>query len=144
MRYKLLFLVLVLFSCEKQTRPDKPDDLLSKQEMSNILYDMIIINSAKGSSMKTLQENGVDPDRYVLEKYNIDSTRFVNSNTYYAYDFEDYREILISIEERIKKEQEEYQDLLEEEKIASKKRIDSLKKKKPKDKKTKRSKDSIL
>lgn len=137
---KLVLVLCIVFSCNKKQRPDPPEDLLTKVEMSNILYEMFIINSAKGSSMKVLQENGVDPDKYVLERFDIDSTRFVNSNNYYAYSYDDYREIMTLIEERISEEKEYYEGILEEEQAAAKRRADSLRKVKPKKAKPKKPK----
>lgn len=137
---KLVLVLCIVFSCNKKQRPDPPEDLLTKVEMSNILYEMFIINSAKGSSMKVLQENGVDPDKYVLERFDIDSTRFVNSNNYYAYSYDDYREIMTLIEERISEEKEYYEEILEEEQAAAKLRADSLRKVKPKKAKPKKPK----
>ncbi|WP_115461029.1 DUF4296 domain-containing protein [Winogradskyella aurantiaca] len=137
---RLVLVLCIVFSCNKKQRPDPPEDLLTKVEMSNILYEMFIINSAKGSSMKVLQENGVDPDKYVLERFDIDSTRFVNSNNYYAYSYDDYREIMTLIEERISEEKEYYEEVLEEEQAAAKRRADSLRKVKPKKAKPKKPK----
>ena len=137
---RLVLVLCIVFSCNKKQRPDPPEDLLTKVEMSNILYEMFIINSAKGSSMKVLQENGVDPDKYVLERFDIDSTRFVNSNNYYAYSYDDYREIMTLIEERISEEKEYYEEVLEEEQAAAKRRADSLRKVKPKKAKSKKPK----
>lgn len=137
---KVLLLLCMVFSCNKKQRPDPPENLLTKVEMSNILYEMFIINSAKGSSMKILQENGVDPDTFVLERFDIDSTRFVNSNNYYAYSYDDYREIMTLIEERINKEKEQYEKILEEEQVVAKRRADSLRELKQKKVKPKKPK----
>ena len=137
---KVLLLLCLVFSCNKKQRPDPPENLLTKVEMSNILYEMFIINSAKGSSMKILQENGVDPDIFVLERFDIDSTRFVNSNNYYAYSYDDYREIMTLIEERINKEKEQYEQILEEEQVVAKRRADSLRELKQKKVKPKKPK----
>lgn len=133
MKQLSLLLAIVLFwSCAKTSRPEPPVNLLSKDLMADVLYEMFIINSAKGSSMKILQQNGIDPDTYVLRKYEIDSASFVDSNNYYAYDFDAYRDIMNAIQERVEREKETYEAQLEQEQEAAKKRADSIKKLMPK------------
>lgn len=92
---------------------------------------MVLINSAKGSSTKILQENGIDPDAYVLKKHGIDSTRFVKSNNYFAYSHKDYQEIMTLIEKRIDKEKAFYEKELEKENAEAERRKDSLKQTRP-------------
>jgi hypothetical protein len=121
-------------ACGRDKRPEPPADLLTKEQMADILYDMFLINSAKGSSLKILQENGVDPDVYVLEKHGIDSARFVRSNDYFAYSHQDYSEIMTIIQERVNREKEYYEQELEKEDNEAQRIKDSLKKARPKKK----------
>ena len=121
-------------TCERNKRPEAPADLLTKQQMADILYDMFVLNAAKGSSLKILQENGVDPDTYVLEKHQIDSARFVRSNDYFAYSHQDYSEIMDMIQERVEKEKEYFELKLEEENDEAQRIKDSLKNARPKKK----------
>ena len=36
------------------------------------MYDAFILNSAKGVNKRVLEKNGVFPEEYIFEKYNID------------------------------------------------------------------------
>jgi hypothetical protein len=125
---------LLCVACGRNKRPEPPADLLTKEQMANILYDMFVLNSAKGSSLKILQENGIDPDVYVLEKHGIDSARFVRSNDYFAYSHQDYSEIMTIIQERVETEKEYYEQELEKENNEAERIKDSLKKAQPKKK----------
>lgn len=48
----LALIGVVLFSCNKERRPDKPKNLISEAQFSDILFDMFVINSAKGVNKK--------------------------------------------------------------------------------------------
>ena len=57
------------------------------------MFDVLLLNSAKGLQKKTLELHGVYPEDYVYTKYSIDSLQFALSNNYYAYDVESYKKI---------------------------------------------------
>jgi hypothetical protein len=128
---KKLCLVLVLslcIACVGTDKPEKPKDLIAEDKMENILHDLFIINGAKGVNRKLLENNGFQPETYVLNKYNIDSTQFSNSNTYYAFDTENYKSIIDNVKARLEKEKEAYEAQVLEESMATKRRRDSIKK----------------
>ena len=87
MKYRLAILCIGfdVLAVIQDLRPEKPENLISKDKMAEILYDMFIINSAKGVNRKILRNNGIDPEAYILSKYEIDSIHFAQSNAYYAY-----------------------------------------------------------
>lgn len=121
-------LILVVFlGCNKSIeRPEKPDNLISEAKMADIMYDAFLLNSAKGVNKKILEEHGVLPEKYVFDKYNIDSTQFANSNNYYAYDTKTYESILNMIKEKIETNKKEFEALDKVEEAARKKKTDSL------------------
>ncbi len=124
---KLLYLVIcIFFSCNNIEKPKKPDGLISKEIMADIMYDVFLLNSAKGVNKKLLELNGVLPEKYVFEKYNIDSTQFANSNNYYAYDTKTYESILNRIKEKIDSKKKEYEALDKVEEAARSKKTDSI------------------
>ncbi|MDO1501797.1 DUF4296 domain-containing protein [Winogradskyella maritima] len=125
--FTLLFLGLTM-SCEKSVKPPKPDNLISKDKMHNVLYDMFIINSAKGINRKLLENEVVNPEKYILEKHSIDSTQFAQSNAYYAHDIEAYQEIIAAVRQRLVKEKEAAEKAETDIKEAAKRKRDSLKK----------------
>ena len=127
-RILVIFLVgLLVVSCEKSAKIKKPDNLISKDKMEDILYDLYIINASKAVNRKLLEEEGVRPEEYILTKYNIDSTQFSTSNTYYAHNTAIYQEIVDKVKARLEKEKETFEEIRKEEEESSKVRRDSIK-----------------
>jgi hypothetical protein len=96
-------------ACNGNVRPKKPDNLISKDKMSEVLYDLYVINAAKGVNRKLLETKGFIPETYVLTKHNIDSLQFAESNVYYAFDTETYQDILEQVKLRLQKEKAKYE-----------------------------------
>ena len=91
---KLICIFLVLLSCSFNIEKEEvPDNLISEEEMINILYDMSLISVSKGINKRILENNGMKPKKYILKKYDIDSLQFVTSNEYYSKDLERYLSI---------------------------------------------------
>ncbi|WP_419212821.1 DUF4296 domain-containing protein [Maribacter sp. X9] len=82
-RIILGLVMLLLFSCVEKL-VEKPDNLIPQDKMVLILKEMAIVNAAKGTDLGKLRNNGIDPTSFVFEKYEIDSTQFVDSDRYYA------------------------------------------------------------
>ncbi len=89
-------------SCQK-TGVEKPDNLIDKDKMTDILYDMSLLEAIKtqnlngGISTKTANE-------YIYKKYKIDSVQFAKSNKYYASDIVEYKKMFEKIKERLNNE----------------------------------------
>ena len=125
MKHFFYILVLISFvSCNNLDRPKKPKNLIAKDEMSEIMYDLYILNAAKGVNRKLLELNGIMPVDYIYKKYGIDSLQFAESNTYYAYDLEVYTGIMEKMTAQLEKDKELYQKLNDEDQ----KILDSLQK----------------
>jgi len=105
-KFFVILCVLVGVGCNSNRieKPKKPKNLIKKQDMVNILYDMSILSASKGVNKKLLEENGILPEDFVYKKYGIDSTQFVLSNQYYAYNIDTYEDIYNSVKERLVKE----------------------------------------
>ncbi|PIF01091.1 MAG: hypothetical protein CR994_03365 [Maribacter sp.] len=78
-----LVFILSLCSCGEKLLKE-PDDLIAKDKMVDILSDLTLLNAAKNTNPSILREHGIDPTRFIFEKYRIDSLRFVTSDMYYA------------------------------------------------------------
>ena len=122
----LVVLCLLVVSCNKLDKPKKPDNLISKDKMAEVLYDLYIINAAKGVNKKLLETNGVIPETYILTKHNIDSLQFVDSNLYYTFHTDTYSAIIDKIQTRLEMEQAEFEALKKTEERAEKRKRDSL------------------
>lgn len=104
---QLLFLFISLFvvSCSKNPTP-KPDKLLDEEVMVNIIFDISILQAADGSFTYKLAEADIEMDKYIFEKYKIDSTTYSQNQRYYASDPKKYKKIYRKVVERIEQEQE--------------------------------------
>ena len=124
---KIICLLLLITGCEnnKINKPEKPENLISKKVMVDVLYDMALISSAKGSDRRVLEKKGIFPQDYIFTKYNIDSLQFVESNNYYSHDIDLYEELYSELRSKLEKDKEEFNEILEEEK-AEKAKKDSL------------------
>lgn len=147
----LFALVTLLISCNKDL-VEKPDNLIDKKVMGDILYDMAILEAVKYQGPDTLYAYGINPKTYVYKKYKIDSLQFVKSNAYYAADYREYKNMYDALNMRLKKEKTAFDLIIKKEakkvatleKAKAKKVQDSIKKvKKDKELKIKKEKDSI-
>lgn len=151
---KIIFLFTVavlLLSCNKDL-VDKPDNLIDKKKMEDILYDMSLLEALKYQNSNILYENGINPKTYVFEKYKIDSLQFARSNAYYAANYREYKNMFDTLNTRLLKEKiavdlivkKELKKVVALKKAKEKKVQDSIKKaKKSKELKIKKDKDSL-
>lgn len=129
MKYLAIIIIFgsILLGCEEEKRPDKPDDLIPREEMVSLLYDIQILNSAKSVNKKLLENRGVNPQEYIFKKYDIDSARFARSNEYYSYEPETYEKILDEVQNRLDSLENYYNDLYKQQEEQDAKKRDSLK-----------------
>ncbi|MEM6686101.1 MAG: DUF4296 domain-containing protein [Bacteroidota bacterium] len=124
MKKNLLYILLILFivvSCKEEAIP-RPNNLLSKERMAGILYDITMINSIKGVNKFKLEESYMRLDTYLYEKHKTDSIQFQISNNYYAANPTVYSEIYEMVQARLTKERK----VIGEELEAEQKRRDSI------------------
>lgn len=99
--FYITLLGLFLINCTSNTIIKKPDNLVPKDEMVNILTDMFLASG--GENIKNLQlQRKVNYFPLVYEKYQIDSTRFKESNFYYVSRIDDYQEIIDKVDKKLK------------------------------------------
>lgn len=107
MRTTVLFLcfLAIAFSCnEKVVEP--PENLIAKEKMINILYDLAIINAGKATDPQVLEGLELEPMQFIYDKYGIDSVQFVTSDLYYASLPLEYEKIYKALEARLELEKE--------------------------------------
>ena len=122
-----IFALLIFLGCNTVIeKPKKPDNLISEAKMVDIMYDIFLLNSAKGINKKLLENNGIDPEQYVFDKYGIDSIQFANSNNYYSYNTKTYESILERIKEKLSAKKKEYEAIEKVEEEERAQRADSL------------------
>tara|TARA_B000000475_G_C15881619_1_gene400706 strand:- start:147 stop:602 length:456 start_codon:yes stop_codon:yes gene_type:complete len=112
---KKLFLVFfVLTSCGFISYDNEiPKDLISEKEMIDIIYDMSLISVSKGINKRILENNGMKPKKYILNKYGIDSLQFVLSNEYYSKDLEKYLSIYENVLQKLEINRQSIVDSIE-------------------------------
>lgn len=100
---KVLYAIVIIFfliGCqENKVNYKKPADLIPKEEMINLIYDMHLAVAA--SNMKDVSLEKRNYMSLVYEKYDVDSTRFANSNLYYTSRIQEYEEMFEEVERRL-------------------------------------------
>lgn len=122
----IIIIILVSSCSEKVIEP--PENLIPKNKMIDILYDLAIINAAKSTNVKVLEEHGLDPMNYIYEKYAIDSLQFVRSDNYYASLPLEYEAIYTTLESRLKETREKAVESRKHSEEEQKKQREQLKK----------------
>jgi len=115
---KIFFLVvstLFFIACEN-LEVKKPSNLISEDQMVEILYDLVLINSAKGVNKQLLQKNINNPETYIYKKHNIDSLQFAESNAYYTFKNEVYKSIYEKLELKLTTQKTAHEALVKEQK----------------------------
>ena len=96
----LLFtaLFLVLVSCKENGVP-KPKNLIDRNQMVDIIYDLAILESARSQSM--VANSFPKSNDFIKEKYKIDSLTFAQNTKYYASDVKEYKKMYEEVKQRI-------------------------------------------
>ena len=139
MKKIILFLavIAILVSCEKQL-VKKPNHLIGRDKMVNIIYDLSIVQAIQIQNPSSLIMNNITPNKYIFNKYKIDSLQFAQSNIYYASDFKEYKKMSDEISSRLKKNKSLLESL-----VKDKKKKEVLLEKAKQKQKIKREADSI-
>ena len=96
-------MIFVLGCNNSITQKPIPIDLISQEKMVDIIYDMTLINVAKGVNKSILENNGIIPEQYLFNKHSIDSTLFARSNEYYSNDLKTYQMIYDNVKIKLEK-----------------------------------------
>lgn len=95
------FLTIILFwACNDKVTYEKPENLIGKKEMTNLLYDMHVAIGTSNIKNVHLEKNR-NYMSLVFDKYGIDSARFSDSNLYYTSNIIEYEEIYEEVERRL-------------------------------------------
>ncbi len=107
----LTFLLgFLLLNCDSKVI-EKPDNLISEDQMLDILYDLYLIGAIKSNNNQYLVDHDITPSKYIYKKYNIDSLQFAKSDQYYASDLEDYEKLYQRLTKKIEQEKAEMDSL---------------------------------
>lgn len=108
---KIIYMVFifVIISCESKVKYDKPENLIPKDQMIDLLYDMHLADGTSGVKNKDL-ENNRNYMALVYKKHNIDSIQFAASNKYYIANINEYKDIFEEVEKRLLVLRNQYQN----------------------------------
>jgi Domain of unknown function (DUF4296) len=95
--------LFVLVSCNNSPIA-KPDNLIEEKVMTDILYDLAILDAIKSQNPYDTVKKNIKPKAFIYKKYNIDSLQFVKSNQYYISQIEEYKKMYETISERLQSE----------------------------------------
>ena len=93
---------LLIISCTKSS-VEKPNNLIAKDKMIDILYDISILEAIKVQNLKG-GINRKKANEFIYKKYKIDSIQFAKSNMYYASDLVDYKKMYEKVKDRLNAE----------------------------------------
>ena len=130
--YILLLFMLTVLSCHDIERPQKPDNFIEQEKMTDILYDISLLRALKTYSVNDMRALGIEPDSFIYDKYEIDSLQLAQSIDYYSVNFNEYIAMWEEVGTRLTAQRDEIQfkqNELDSIRIEeSKRRRDSIKK----------------
>jgi hypothetical protein len=97
----LFGLFILLFGCTSSI--EKPKNLIEKEKMINVLYDLSLLQAIRSQNIG----GGIDNksiNSYIFKKYKIDSIQLAQSNKYYASDMDEYKKIFEGVKAKLEEE----------------------------------------
>jgi len=82
----------------------KPDNLIDQDKMTNILYDLTLLDAVKSQKPYDTISQSINPKTFIYKKYDIDSVQFVKSNQYYISQIDIYKKMYDTINVRLENE----------------------------------------
>lgn len=113
-RFALCILICALLVGCAEEVIKKPEDLIPREKMTNILYDISLLTSAKNTDRAVLFNHGIETMDYIYKKYDVDSVQFVKSDEYYASKPQEYQDIFESIKKRLDSLEQSFQKARED------------------------------
>lgn len=120
MKKGVLFFILIslILSCKEEV-VKKPENLIEKEIMVDVMYDLALLEAIKYQSPDAIETHKINPDEYIYKKYKIDSAQFVQSNMYYASDYKEYKKMYDQINSRLVKKKSLLEEAIKNEKDKS-------------------------
>lgn len=111
----LLVILTILASCKNEV-VQKPDNLIEKEKMVNIMYDLSVLEAIKIQNPSSLDTFKINSNEYIYKKYKIDSAQFAQSNIYYASDYKEFKKMFEEIKFRLDKNKSLTETLIKDKK----------------------------
>jgi hypothetical protein len=97
----LASLLMVFIGCNSSV--EKPKNLISKDKMIDVLYDLSLLQAIKTQNISG-GINTKESNEYIFKKYKIDSVQLAQSNKYYASDMEEYKNIFAAVKAKLEEQ----------------------------------------
>ena len=104
LKYIILILILSITSCGKKNEAKEklfpPQNLISSDEMKNVLVDVFLAEGAIGQMEIKHKDNQYYAKRYynyVLKRHNITNEQFQKNYSYYSADIEEMQKIMSDV-----------------------------------------------
>ncbi len=97
----LIGLLFSFISCNNAV--EKPKNLIEKDKMIDILYDISLLEAVKSQNIDGGISNK-EANAYLYKKYKIDSIQLSKSNKYYAADVDEYKKMFEEVKERLEEQ----------------------------------------
>jgi hypothetical protein len=129
----ILLLVFSLTACQDVETAEKPENLIEKEKMVDVLFDLTKLEATKNYSTREFKKREVEAKELIFEKYKIDSLQLAQSMAYYAEDFKVNEAIYDEVKARLEKEKDHFDSIIEAQRtektdsIQIKKEQDSIK-----------------
>jgi hypothetical protein len=134
----LILILLLLVGCKEEV-VKKPSQLIPRDKMMAIMYDLALLDGIKYQPTTITDSLQITPAQYIYKKYKVDSLQFAQSNVYYAADYTEYKSMFDQIIKRLDSRKVVVDSILKIEDRTKSKRDSILE-----IKKIKKQKDSIL
>lgn len=123
--------LVFITSCQNVEKIEKPEKLLSKSEMKDLLYDMVLLDAASGVNEKRLKDLDIKMFDFLSKKYKLDSNELKQNIQYYNMKFDDNLEIYEQVKDSISRLEQSYDSITKARdslKKLERKRRDSIRK----------------
>lgn len=97
----ILASIFILMSCNSNTIIKKPENLISKEKMTDILVDTYIAKAAKNVTNINKDRN-INYLSLIYQNHQTDSITFENSLKYYTANISEHQEILKATQQKLK------------------------------------------
>ncbi len=98
------FLAILTFLACKEDGAKKPDRLIEKAQMVDIMYDLSLLEAIKYQNPAVLDSNQIRPKQFIYKKYKVDSLQLAQNNLYYASDYKEYKIMFDEVVSRLEKD----------------------------------------
>jgi hypothetical protein len=120
-------LIALIVGCTSNTILKKPDNLIPKEQMIDLIVDLLLADGGKNIRTFDMKRN-INFYPQVFEKHQIDSIQFQESNYYYTSRIDDYDEILNAVELKLNTWKDEFRELKRVEDSIRRQGLDSINK----------------